>query len=74
MRPKTCGECSYIHRTSPDQVLLRCDFWCSEVYPVRGAAKFMGRDFVLAHCHVGEGEPACPFARPKEAIRGADGA
>ena len=73
MKPKTCGECRYIRRTSPEQVLLRCDFWCATEYPVKGAAGYVGRDFVLAHGHVGEGEPACPFAMPKEVERGANG-
>lgn len=63
MKQHTCGECHYLTRTSPEQVFLLCRFWAADQYPVRGAAKELGHDYAIAHCHMQPWAPACPFFR-----------
>lgn len=59
-RPRTCGECAYLERTSVEQVFLRCRFWCGEHYSVHD----MG--YVETHCHMQPWAPACDWWLRKE--------
>ncbi len=59
-RPRTCGECAYLERTSPEQVFQRCRFWCGEHRSVHDTG------YVETHCHMQPWAQACDWWLRKE--------
>ena len=65
-RPRTCGECDYLTRTNPEQVFLKCRFWCGGLHYALRAARMLGSDYAVTHCHMQPWAEACPFWLRKE--------
>lgn len=59
-RPRTCGECAYLERTSAEQVFLRCRFWCGNHHSVHD------QHYVETHCHMQPWATACDWWLRKE--------
>lgn len=66
-----CSTCTYLTRTSPEQVFLLCRFWASPRIPIDGTSWDFDRDYVYLHCHVQPEAPACPFHKHKKVSDGA---
>jgi hypothetical protein len=65
-RPRTCGECAYLERTSPEQVFLKCRFWCGNLCHALGAEELHGSKYAVAHCHMQPWATACDWWLRKE--------
>lgn len=67
---RQCGECRYLHRTSPEQVFLKCEFWSATPVP-KQAQRAYGQGYVVTHCHMQPWATACPFFEEREVGCGA---
>ena len=63
---QTCGECSYLVQTHPEQRFLLCTFWASGTPDLKGVAKAYGEGYIQTHCHMQPSASACPFWLRKE--------
>ena len=66
MAARTCGECEYLVQTHPEQVFMRCRFWCGSMCTTFGAERMMGRNYAVTHCHMQPWATACGWWLRKE--------
>lgn len=67
-----CGECRHLVRTHPEQVFLKCRFWCGSMHYTLKAAQVLGRDYAVTHCHMQPWAEACPFFERRKVMMHAD--
>lgn len=69
-----CGDCEYLTRTHPEQVFLKCRFWCGNLHYTLKAAQLLGNGYAVTHCHMQPEATACPFFLAKKVKKHADAA